>query len=224
MFKTVAPRYDFLNSFLSGGINSNWETVLAQQVIKDSSREILDVACGSGAVIKRLFRLSHTPIKVTGVDFCPNLLEQAQKNSALKPHIDAGSLELIEADALDLPFLDESFDAVTVAYGVRNFCDRPKFYAQAKRVLKHGGKLYILEFSQPDAIMRPFYRLYLRILPILAGLFGAPREAYAYLNDTITAFPNAKTLGEELSQAGFSEISCRRMTFGVVAFHCAKKP
>ena len=158
------------------------------------------------------------------LDFCPALLEQARKNRVLKTRIASGSLELVEADALDLPFSNESFDAITVAYGLRNFCNRQKFYTEANRVLKHGGALYILEFSQPDAVIRPFYRLYSSLLPALAGLLGAPKDAYAYLNASIKAFPNANALTQELLQAGgFSEVACRRMTLGVVALHCAKK-
>jgi demethylmenaquinone methyltransferase/2-methoxy-6-polyprenyl-1,4-benzoquinol methylase len=219
----VAPRYDFLNALLSAGINSLWETALAQQVIKNRAEKILDAACGSGAIIRRLFRLSHTPVAITGVDFCPPLLAQARQNKALRRFLETGRLELIEADALNLPFDNESFDAITVAYGLRNFCDRPKFYAEALRVLKPGGRLYILEFSQPCALFRPAYRLYLEALPHLAQILGAPRDAYRYLNDTIRAFPNADALGQEILCAGFKEVSCRRLTCGIVALHTAPK-
>jgi demethylmenaquinone methyltransferase / 2-methoxy-6-polyprenyl-1,4-benzoquinol methylase len=221
LFKTVAPRYDFINSLLSLGFDGLWRKALVRSILFHAPGKLLDIACGSGRVLRTVKAISRASRQaapeLTGVDFCPELLALAKAD----PHL--REVHFQEADALNLPFAEGSFDALSVAWGLRNFADRPRFYAEALRVISPGGRLYILEFSQPYALFRPLYRLYQLGIPLLARLCGAPREAYAYLNRSINAFPSAPKLAEELRAAGWRDVAFRRLTFGVVALHVAQK-
>ncbi len=127
-------------------------------------------------------------------------------------------------DALNLPFADEHFDAVTISFGLRNMENRETALREMRRVLRENGRLYILEFSQPQAWFRPWYFLYLRhVLPRVAGWVTGERSAYIYLNETIEKFPNRAALSDEISAAGFAVVDSEPMTFGIVALHIARK-
>jgi demethylmenaquinone methyltransferase/2-methoxy-6-polyprenyl-1,4-benzoquinol methylase len=158
------------------------------------------------------------------MDFCQPMLDEAEakKNAAGLGH--GTNLTFRQGDALALPLADESVDAVTIAFGLRNLADRPHGLREMRRVLRPGGRLFVLEFSQPHPWFRPFYFFYLKkILPVLAGAVTGDRAAYVYLNDTITEFPDRDALAAEIRAAGFSAVSATPMTFDIVALHEAAK-
>ncbi|MEZ5404839.1 MAG: bifunctional demethylmenaquinone methyltransferase/2-methoxy-6-polyprenyl-1,4-benzoquinol methylase UbiE [Verrucomicrobiia bacterium] len=217
MFGRIAPRYDFFNRFLSFGQDVRWRKHLVRSAIREKPAIILDLATGTGDVLQALQEAS-TPYGgiAWGVDFSQPMLEQAKKK---------GLSNLCLANAMELPCRDHSVDVITIAFGLRNLDDRKKFFLEALRVLKNTGKLLILEFSQPFRLLAPFYFLYLnQILPRFANALGADAEAYRYLSESISQFPNKSELSQELSEAGFECISVRSYCFGGVAFHEAHPP
>jgi demethylmenaquinone methyltransferase / 2-methoxy-6-polyprenyl-1,4-benzoquinol methylase len=156
------------------------------------------------------------------MDFCQPMLDQAEIKKAANPRF--GSVSFRQGDGLALPLPDTTFDAVTISFGLRNLADRHVGLREMYRVLRPNGRLFILEFSQPDRWFRPLYLFYLRtLLPRIAGWVTGDRDAYDYLNRTIEVFPDRTRLSAEISRAGFSEVTSRSMTFGIVALHEAKK-
>jgi demethylmenaquinone methyltransferase/2-methoxy-6-polyprenyl-1,4-benzoquinol methylase len=224
MFGRIARRYDLANFVLSGGIDTWWRRTLVKAVAQSGANDVLDLATGSGDVAFALSRGLGASTCIVGADFCQPMLDEAEHK---KKAAGAGRYQNVnfrQADALALPFPDESFDAVTISFGLRNLADRPRGLREMRRVLRPQGHLFVLEFSQPHAWFRPFYFFYLkRILPNIAGLVTGDREAYVYLNNTIGQFPNRAALAAEISAAGYSSVNARAMTFGIVALHEAKK-
>ncbi len=222
MFARIARRYDFANRLLSGGMDIWWRKRLVQAVRRDSPRDLLDLATGSGDVAFALDRGVASARTITGMDFCrPMLVEAEKKKSALGA---TARVTFRQGDILALPVGDELFDAVTISFGLRNLADRDRGLREMRRVLRPGGRLFILEFSQPHRWFRPLYYFYLaKILPRLAGVVTGDRAAYDYLNRTIEAFPNRTALAAEITHAGFSSVRSCAMTFGIVALHEAQK-
>ncbi|QSR85861.1 class I SAM-dependent methyltransferase [Methylacidimicrobium sp. B4] len=216
LFDSVAQRYDFLNHLLSGGSDWRWRETVASAVGRCGPRRLLDLATGSGDLLWLLERRITTLEEAWGIDVSPSMLAVARSK---------GLHRLLQADALALPFPDGSFDVVTVAFGLRNFADRTRGFAEMRRVLRSGGSAFILEFSQPWAWLAPAYFFYLRkVLPEIARLLGAPREAYQYLAASILAFPRPEALAGEMERAGFAQVRFRRLTGGIVALHEGEKP
>lgn len=217
MFARIAAPYDRLNHLFSGGVDFWWRHLLLRSVLAvhrppSSAHRVLDLACGTGDVSLVLQRAGFA---VVGGDFCEPMLERAKAK---------GVKETVVADALNLPFGDGSFDAVTIAFGYRNFEDRPRALREIRRVLKPGGSVHILEFSQPFRWFRPLYFFYLRhILPRAAKLLCRDRAAYEYLSCSIKAFPEVEAIGRELEGARFHEVSWARPTLGIVAIHSARQ-
>ena len=220
MFGRIARRYDIANLLLAGGMDSCWRRGLVAAVQRRRPRDVLDLATGSGDVAFALARKLPPNTPVLGMDFCQPMLDQAvakqQKAGAHRyPHV-----TFRQGDGLALRLPDESFDAVTISFGLRNLADRARGLREMRRVLRPGGQLVVLEFSQPAAWFRPVYYFYLRrILPRLAGWITGDRDAYDYLNRTIGEFPDRAALAAEISAAGFSMVRARPMTFGIVALH-----
>lgn len=223
MFGRIARRYDLANRLLSGGADVGWRRVLMRRVAAAPSHDILDLATGSGDVAFALSRGLPPTVGIVGVDFCQPMLDEAVK----KQHLADGKYANVtfqQGDAMALPFADESFDAVTISFGLRNMADRHHSLSEMRRVLRTGGRLFILEFSQPDRWFRPFYLFYLRrVLPPFAGLLTGDRAAYQYLNETIEQFPGREELANEILAAGFRRVNARGMTFGIVALHEATR-
>ncbi len=218
MFARVSQRYDRLNRVLSFGLDRAWRRQLAQQVAEQRPRRLVDLATGSGDVLLALQRAKACVEPPRGLDFSADMLERA-KSKGLPDE----QLMLGDATALRLP--DASLDAITIAFGLRNLPDRTAALKEWKRGLAPGGWLYILEFSQPWRFLRPMHFFYLRrVLPHIARALGAPHEDYEYLGRSIRAFPNAAALTEELVCAGYEAVSVKRLTFGVVAIHRARRP
>lgn len=214
MFARISKPYDFLNRFFSLGIDQWWRFQLIRSVTQKKAQHVLDLATGSGDVALQLQKAGLSPI---GLDFCFPMLKQAQTKAPTP-------LDLVTADALNLPFSDNTFDAITVAFGFRNFENKKEGLQEIIRVLKPGGSLHLLEFSQPYFWFRPFYFFYLKnIMPLIARIFSKDFAAYLYLGATIEAFPSAPDIGNSLQNSGFKSISWKRMTFGIVALHIAHK-
>jgi demethylmenaquinone methyltransferase/2-methoxy-6-polyprenyl-1,4-benzoquinol methylase len=157
------------------------------------------------------------------MDFCAPMIEEAEAKKARQPGRHP-NVEFRQGDGLDIPLPDGSFDAVTIAFGIRNMADRPRCLSEIRRVLRPGGRLFVLEFSKPWAWFGPIYDAYLRhVVPVVAGAVTGDRSAYEYLCGSIAAFPDREALSLEIRGAGFSDVSASRMTTGIVALHRARK-
>ena len=224
MFGRIARRYDVANLLLSGGMDSYWRARLVRAVKRHSPRDVLDLATGSGDVAFALSRKLTNSTAITGMDFCQPMLDRAIAKKAARSGTEYENVNFKPGDGLALPLPDESVDVITIAFGLRNLADRDRGLREMRRVLRPGGALCVLEFSQPHAWLRPLYYFYLRrILPRIAGLVTGDREAYVYLNETIGAFPNREALSSEIAGAGFTSVDARPLTFGIVALHEARK-
>ncbi len=221
MFGRIAPRYDLANRVLSMGIDRWWRWNQVSGVIRRKPRLVVDLATGSGDVAFALARKLPAEAKVVGLDFCQPMLDQAEEKKA---HFHGKTpIEFRFGDGLNLPLEDSSVDALTLSFGLRNMADRARALSEIQRVLKPGtGTLHLLEFSQPQAWFRPIYRFYLHhLLPHAARLLTGDKGAYDYLGDTIDSFPNRETMADEIQAAGFSPVTHKGMTFGIVALHVA---
>ncbi len=221
MFARIARRYDVANHLLSCGVDFRWRRKLVKAVRLAEPHAILDLATGSGDVA---FALSHglpETVQILGVDFCQPMLDEAEIKKHSRHY---ANVSFQQGDGLALSLADNSYDAVTISFGLRNMGDLRKSLGEMRRVLRPGGKMFILEFSRPVRWFRPFYYFYLRrILPGLAQLVTGDRAAYVYLNETIEQFPDRNALSEEIHAVGFTEVNSRALTFGIVALHEAVK-
>ena len=218
-FTSVAPRYDLANHLLSGGIDFLWRRKLVKQARQGPHDQILDLATGSGDVALALRYGLSAKVKITGVDFCEPMLDRARWKRD-QQNLEKEENQFLVGDCLDLEFPDESFDLITIAFGLRNLADRELGLSEMLRVLKPGGRLMVLEFSQPYFWFRPFYYLYLKgILPWLARLVTGDRDAYLYLGSSISEFPDRVGLAQEIKQSGFERVEHEALTFSIVALH-----
>jgi demethylmenaquinone methyltransferase / 2-methoxy-6-polyprenyl-1,4-benzoquinol methylase len=219
MFGTIARRYDLLNHLLSANVDKRWRRIVATRVrekLSSSRARVLDVACGTGDLSRTLFEI--TGARVVGTDFCrPMLAVAAGKISSQIP--------LIEGDALRLPFRSGSFDAVTIAFGLRNLSSVESGLAELCRVLKPGGWVAVLECSRPsNAMLRTLYGLYFRrVLPLIGGAISGSLSAYAYLPASVQSFPDQRRLALLMEQAGFEEVDFQNLTGGIAALHMGRR-
>ncbi len=215
MFGRIARRYDLANRLLSGGMDIWWRRRLVAAVGRARPHDVLDLATGSGDVAFALSRGLPTEVSINGMDFCQPMLDEAElKKTAAGPGRYA-NVTFRQGDGLALPLADGSVDAITISFGLRNLADRARGLREMRRVLRSGGRLFVLEFSQPHAWFRPIYFFYLkRILPRVAGWVTGDRGAYDYLNNTITEFPGREALAAEIRAAGFSAVSASAMARG----------
>lgn len=221
MFARIANRYDLANRLLSLGIDQLWRARLVDEVDNRSPRSVLDLATGSGDVAFALREGLPPKTRITGMDFCQPMLDEAEIKKSKSGY---DNLEFTWGDALDLPLDDDSYDAITIAFGFRNFADRAKGLQEMRRVLNpNRGYAYILEFSQPNPLYRPFYYYYLKqLLPSIAGIITGDRDAYQYLSDSIEAFPDREGISKELAAQGFTSTKAYPLALGSVALHIAK--
>jgi len=221
MFARIARRYDVANHLLSCGVDICWRCTLVKAVRRAEPRAILDLATGSGDVAFALSQALPETVQILGVDFCQPMLDEAEIKKQTRH---SANVSFQRGDGLALPLADSSYDAVTISFGLRNMGDLRKSLSEMRRVLRPGGKMFILEFSRPARWFRPFYYFYLRrILPGLAQLVTGDRAAYVYLNETIEQFPDRDALSAEIRAVGFAEVKARAMSFGIVALHEAIK-
>ncbi len=218
MFGRVAGRYDLLNHLLSFQTDRYWRARTVSRVSPILARpdaRVMDLCCGTGDLMLALE--SRRGGRVFGSDFChPMLVEAGRKATARR-----SQTVLFEADALRLPLAGGSFDLITVAFGFRNFANYRKGLVELRRVLRPGGQLAILEFSQPpNRLFRTLYNWYSkRVLPKLGALVSGSSDAYTYLPESVSKFPGPDDLAAEMRQCGFVEVEYTRMTFGIVALH-----
>ncbi|MDB6095653.1 MAG: bifunctional demethylmenaquinone methyltransferase/2-methoxy-6-polyprenyl,4-benzoquinol methylase [Verrucomicrobia bacterium] len=224
MFGRIARRYDLANHLLSGGMDIVWRKRLVAAVSRYSPRNVLDLATGSGDVAFALSRGLPAGTGILGMDFCEPMLDEANLKRASLPPALQHKVTFRKGDGLALPLPNEGFDAVTISFGLRNMADRPQALSEMRRVLRPGGHLFVLEFSQPNRWLKPFYFFYLRkILPRIAGVVTGDRSAYIYLNESIEKFPTRSQLAEEIRAAGFSNVTSTALTFCSVALHEAAR-
>ena len=222
MFNKIAGKYDFLNHFLSLGIDKIWRKKAIREIASVSPKNILDVATGTGDLAIAA-EASIPGATVTGVDIAAQMLEEGRKKLAAKGLTKSITLEL--GDSESLPFASESFDAVMCAYGVRNFENLEKGLSEMQRVMRAGGKLAILEFSRPTAFpVKQLYTFYFRrILPVLGGMLSKHKTAYTYLPESVNAFPDGKEFCDILTRCGFKNAKARPLTLGVTTLYTATK-
>jgi demethylmenaquinone methyltransferase / 2-methoxy-6-polyprenyl-1,4-benzoquinol methylase len=221
MFANISTRYDLLNHLLSANTDKRWRGRVANELrALGEGAQVLDVACGTGDLALTLFEAIGA--RVIGTDFCRPMLEIASKKAAkLK-----GAITFVEGDALSLPFPGDSFDGVTIAFGLRNLANVEVGLSELLRVLKPFGTAAVLEFSRPRMRgLRAAFQLYFtRILPLVGGVVSGSRSAYQYLPDSVSQFPDQEQLASLMRKVGFEEVAYSNLTGGIAALHLGKKP
>lgn len=222
MFDNIAGKYDFLNHFLSLGIDRRWRKKAIAQLKHQQPQHLLDVACGTADLTIEAYKTLR-PQKITGLDLSNKMLDIGRQKVA-KLHLN-NAIELLQGDSEHLPFADASFDAVTVAFGVRNFENLQNGLTEMYRVLRKGGQLVVLEFSRPRQF--PFKQLYgfyfFHILPFWGRLFSKDQAAYSYLPESVQSFPDGKDFLQLLENSGFTNCRQQSLTLGVVSIYTAVK-
>lgn len=222
MFNKIAFRYDFMNRFLSAGIDKGWRRKALKLLVKENPKVILDVATGTGDVAIMAYELLK-PDKITGIDISGKMLEIGREK-VLKLGLES-YIDLQSGDSEAINFPDDTFDAVTVAFGVRNFEHLEQGLAEIKRVLKPSGKLVILEFSKPKiAGIAQLYNLYMEMVaPQVALMVSKNKQAYQYLNNSVQQFPEGKEFVDILNNVGFRNTSCKKLSLGICSIYCGIK-
>ena len=222
MFNDIAFRYDFLNRFLSAGIDVRWRKKAIKQLAGIKPKTILDVATGTADVAIMASGILQ-PDKITGIDISDGMLDIGRKK--IQKLGLQNTIELLNGDCETINFNDNSFEAVTVAFGVRNFENLEKGLLEIKRVLKPGGKLVVLEFSKPKmAIVKSMYNFYMKfICPYVGRFFSKNRTAYEYLDESIKQFPEGKTFTGILDNLGYKNTYTKPLSLGICSIYCGEK-
>ncbi len=223
MFDQIAPRYDFMNRFLSAGTDIGWRRKAIRLFKNDGIKQLLDVATGTGDMAIMATRMLN-PDKVTGIDISPKMLEIGRKK--IEKEELGTKIELLAGDGETINFPDHSFDGVMVAFGIRNFEHLEKGLKEILRVLKPGGRLVVLEFSKPKMPgVKTLYNLYMGLVaPKMAGLFRQNKKAYKYLNDSAKAFPDRQLFDDILKQSGYTDTSWKPLSLGICCIYSGRKP
>lgn len=221
MFNNISRRYDFLNHFLSLGIDIIWRKKAVKKLKNDKPKFLLDVATGTGDFA--IEALSLKPEKIIGIDISDGMLDHGRIKLKKKGY--DGTIELINGDSEQIPFEDNKFDAVTVAYGVRNFENLETGLREINRVLKPGGQIVVLEFSKPKKFpMKQLYYFYFkRILPIIGKLVAKDNSAYTYLPESVDHFPDGNDFLNILNKTGFNNTQWDPLTFGISSIYTGRK-
>ncbi len=208
MFNNIADKYDFLNGLLSFALDDNWRRNAIRLANIKPNNKVLDLACGTGDMISQIQK-QHPDAIIYGADFSVNMLHISQKK--------LGSIPFTAADAHNLPFKDNTFDRLTMAFGFRNVTDKARGLSELYRVIKPGGKVCILELTRPENKLTSFfYKIYfMHLLPFIGGLFSS-KKAYKYLPDSVYKFPKRHEYRQLIEDAGFKNIHFKSLVFGAV--------
>ncbi|NND08406.1 MAG: bifunctional demethylmenaquinone methyltransferase/2-methoxy-6-polyprenyl-1,4-benzoquinol methylase UbiE [Saprospiraceae bacterium] len=221
MFDNIAPKYDLLNRVLSAGVDVKWRRRMVRATVSSQPSKILDIATGTGDVAIMLAQKSPASL-VEGLDLSAKMLEIARRKASRR---NLSHISFVQGDSENLPYPSNTFDAITVAFGVRNFEDTRQGLAECKRVLKAGGSLHVLEFSQPQ--LTPFkqlYRFYFRhVLPVIGKLTSKDPKAYHYLFESVQSFPAGKEFASLLEGIGYYQVSRKPLTLGICTLYSGKK-
>src|SRR5947209_5391370 len=222
MFAGIAGRYDLLNHILSGNVDRRWRRMVANKLrasLAGDGALALDVACGTGDL--SLVLAEETRASVVGIDFCRPMLDIAAEKARSRNL----RVPFIEGDALQLPFVDSTFDAVSIAFGLRNVANVETGLRELLRILKPGGRAAVLEFSRPTVPgFRQLFQIYFtRVLPRIGGIVSGSRGAYEYLPDSVVRFPDQLRLSLLMRAVGFEEVEHRNLTLGVAALHTGRR-
>ena len=219
MFDAISPKYDFLNRLFSMGTDQGWRRKVMRLVAQEPVERLLDVATGTADLALMAAKQVE---QVTGADISEGMLAQGREK-VTKAGLD-DRVTLVRGDAADLPFAEGGFDAVTVAFGVRNFEDLSRGVSGMLRVLKPGGRLFVLEFSRPHGFISPFYRFYFhRVMPFVGRMISKDSAAYSYLPASVDAFPEGAAFEEVLRACGGREVKSERLTGGIATLYTARK-
>ena len=221
MFNSIAPRYDLLNRVLSGGIDRSWRKKAIDHLRDLQPKKILDIATGTADLALACVHLS--PSEIIGLDISNNMLEIGREK--IKQRNLQNLIRLDQGDSENLPYNDNYFDAITVAFGVRNFEHLEVGLSEMYRVLKPGGKVVVLEFSQPTSSpIKQIYSFYSKyILPLIGQLISKERSAYEYLPESVKVFPYGDQFLEVLTKVNFKDSKCFPQTFGIASIYTARK-
>ncbi len=225
MFGRIAPRYDLLNHLLSLDVDKVWRRRVAKEfagILDDPNAEVLDLCCGTGDLAFAFRNSAPNGAKIIGSDFVPEMLVRARAKAVVLN----ASVEFVEADALQLPFADQTFDLVSCAFGFRNLANYERGMYEIYRVLKPGGFVGILEFAEPPGVIfGAAYRFYFRhILPRLGGLISGNSSAYSYLPRSVSKFPTPEELKMRFEEIGFMSVKFTRWTGGIATLHVGRRP
>ena len=219
VFHSVAARYDLMNDLMSGGIHRIWKRFTIELSGVRPGNTVLDIAGGTGDLAARFSRIVGSEGRVVLADINASMLEVGRDKLLDTGH--HGNVEFVQADAQYLPFPDESFDCVTIAFGLRNVTEKETALASMLRVLKPGGRLLVLEFSKPQSelLSRAYDTYSFRVLPLMGRLVANDSDSYQYLAESIRMHPDQETLRDMMEDAGFSQVEFHNMTGGIVALH-----
>ncbi len=222
MFDNIAHRYDFLNQILSLGIHHGWRKKACKTLTKVQPKTMLDVATGTGDFAVEANRVLN-PDQIIGVDISEGMMKFGREK--LKKNNLDHKITLQSGDSENLPFENNTFDAITVGFGVRNFENLDKGLENMCRVLKPGGMVAVLEFSRPRKFpVKQLYNFYfLRVLPLIGKLFSKDSRAYTYLPESVNAFPDGEAFMERMKKAGFSNVTWQPLTFGIASIYTGTK-
>ncbi len=222
MFDHIAKRYDFLNRFLSLGIDQGWRKKAIANFGTQKIKHLLDIATGT-ADMALMAHKKIAPEKITGIDISEGMMQYGRIKIANKGL--NNQIQLITGDSTAIPFEDAKFDAAMVAFGVRNFANLEKGLSEIYRVLEPGSKLVILEFSQPSSFwFKPIYQFYMNwVTPTIGKIFSGNRAAYQYLNDSVIAFPEGEAFLKVFDQVGFKQVFQKKLTLGICSIYCGIK-
>ena len=218
VFASIASSYDLANRVISCGQDLRWRAQVVRMVAERKPEVVADLATGSGDMAFALCRKLPKETSITALDFCEPMLDEARRKQTARPW--SSRIHFAQGDCTAMNFPSESMDVLTIGWGLRNFEDRAKGLREMRRVLRPGGALYCLEFSQPYKWLRGPYYLYLKhVMPFLARIITGQRGSYEYLVDTVGAFPGREALAQEMLDAGFSRVNTMPRFFSIVAIH-----
>lgn len=222
MFGAIAPRYDFLNRVLSLGIDRIWRRYAVSRILWGNGSRILDIATGTGDVALEIAAQTDDSVRISGIDFCGEMIDIARVKASHSPY--GSRIDFTVAPCEAIPFPDDTFDSITIAFGIRNVVDRLQGLKEMRRVLRSGGRVVILEFSTPTLpVIRGLYLFYFnRILPLIGGLFSR-FSAYRYLPDSVMEFPGREEFKGMMREAGFASPTHRDLSLGIATVYVGEK-